>query len=912
MSRMSIAATGIMMILVCGMSLCPVPPSAANGVCDVYVDATFYGNPDGSKDAPFPCIYQALDNASQNCTIRIKPGEYYESITIDTPDLSLKGADPDEDPIETVIHGTVQCSGVKGCMLEGLTISDAQQDGVRCMEADVTIRRCIIIRNGYDGVHIDGGSALIEHCIVWNNGHMGIYAERAYPGIFNSIVTANRKGGVRGAEARFSIIQDHTQLNPLDGFGLINADPLFINADQKKDPPFDFRLKSRAGEFDEDSPAIDRGSSDGVSHDLVTDIGVYQDFERTEPVISPQRMLLEEAGEGRFSAFGGTPPYSWQSSDPEVASIDPNGSVVALRPGYTWIKAADSGAVEGNPALLVVKSPGDVLFSSDDPDSADLNTAHEAYVGSEDHLGMALTGLARCLDQPDPLVRGGLDGLGVTYKGIFTLDDPNTTSGPRTCRDLDPNAPGLDVIQGAVHAGIIPCIEESLGHLDAISGPDYRRFIGLGGDRLLEDANTPVDRIVEVDGTDVSFLKAGLHITHAVLDVVGAYTLWDPNLDYCIFDDPFRDDEGEPLANGVNEFLDAHPLILTLLDSAGQTRMASALTHLQAAVALVEGGFSALAAEDDDQEDDLVPKDLLVFDEDDEPYWDLDDVKRSLDPVTLPAVAYLDRVGNTPCTPLSVDLSRFFLNPLDRGSLPQYDAENDPDLDSIPDPTFGGILPGMDLARLNGLLLRGVDMEGGYQEYDTNCTNEIYWTVDMANGGDLESMTIYRSEEPCVDPETAQAVGTIGPFDGQAEFALDGQGYDMHIPFAFRDETVGDCSREGTYFYQVVASYTDPVAAVRSRILPVRNRVFCSGDIDGYNGITPKDALCAFQKYLEISPTSCEIPAEDVCCDVNGDFVCSPRDALCIFEYFLGLPSCLDYLQDGYNEYPSLVDGRLY
>ncbi|MGA1795580.1 MAG: right-handed parallel beta-helix repeat-containing protein [bacterium] len=374
MSSMSISVTAIMMILVSVMSLCFVPAPAANGLCAVYVDANSYRYPDGSKEAPFPCIYQALDNAPEHCTIRIMPGEYDESVTVDTPNLSLKGADPDEDPMDTVIHGTVECSGVKGCLLEGLTIDGAERDGVRCIEADVTIRRCIIIRNGYDGIHVEGGSARIEHCIVWNNGHMGIYAERGYPGILNSIVTANRKGGVRGAEIRFSIIQDHTQLNPLDGFGLINADPLFVSADPTKGPPFDFRLQSRTGDFDVDSPAVDRGSADGVSHDLVTDIGVYQDFERTEPVISPQRMLLEETGEGRFSAFGGTPPYSWKSSDPEVASIDPNGSVVALRPGYTWINAVDSGAVEGNPALLVVKSPADVLFSMDDPDATwDLN-----------------------------------------------------------------------------------------------------------------------------------------------------------------------------------------------------------------------------------------------------------------------------------------------------------------------------------------------------------------------------------------------------------------------------------------------------------------------------------------------------------------------------------------------------------
>jgi len=509
MSRISISVTSIMIILVCGVCHCFASSVAVDGACAVYVDANSYGVLDGSKDAPFPSIYQALDNATEHCTIRIKPGHYYESVTINTNNLSIRGADPDEDPIEIIIHGTIQCSAVTGCVLEGLTISDAERDGIRCIESDVAIRRCIIIKNKYDGIYIEGGSTRIEHCIVWNNGCMGIHAERGTPGILNSIVTANRKGGVRGAEAWFSIIQGHTQLNPLKGFGLINADPLFVKADPEKGPPFDFRLRSRAGDFDVDSPAVDRGSSDGLSHDMVTDIGVYQDFNRTEPVISPQRMLLGEAGEGRFSAYGGESPYTWQSTDPAVASIDPNGWVRALRPGYTWIKVTDSSAVEGESALLVVKSPGDSLFSTKDPGSADLNAAYEAYLGSGDHLGIALTGLARCLDQPDPLIRGVLDGLGVSYGGIFTIDDPAVTSGPHSCRDIDANAPGLDVIRDVLHAGIIPCIEESLGHLDTISDPGYRRFIGLGNDRLYEDVNTPVDRIVEADGTDVSFLKAG-------------------------------------------------------------------------------------------------------------------------------------------------------------------------------------------------------------------------------------------------------------------------------------------------------------------------------------------------------------------------------------------------------------------
>ena len=68
----------------------------------------------------------------------------------------------------------------------------------------------------------------------------------------------------------------------------------------------------------------------------------------------------------------------------------------------------------------------------------------------------------------------------------------------------------------------------------------------------------------------------------------------------------------------------------------------------------------------------------------------------------------------------------------------------------------------------------------------------------------------------------------------------------------------------------------------------------CNGDVNGDGEITPMDALCAFEAYLLICPTSCGIPCEEVCGDVTRDGEITPADALCIFEKYLMLPSCLD------------------
>ncbi len=64
----------------------------------------------------------------------------------------------------------------------------------------------------------------------------------------------------------------------------------------------------------------------------------------------------------------------------------------------------------------------------------------------------------------------------------------------------------------------------------------------------------------------------------------------------------------------------------------------------------------------------------------------------------------------------------------------------------------------------------------------------------------------------------------------------------------------------------------------------------CSCDVNENGEVTPLDALCAFQKYLEINPTSCG-NTEDVCCDIDKNGDCTPADALEAFKEYLALES---------------------
>ena len=926
----------MIVIIVAGIiCFCLIPLFQAHSNCDIYVDALSDAYPaDGSETAPFQSIQDAIYALDPNCsnpTIYVQPGEYYEYYSLNINDidhLTLSSTDP-EHPENTVIQGGISFNDNYGCMLDGFTITDSVSSGIHCMgDTNSVIKRCIIRENGENGIHIYGGNPKIINCIIWNNESFGVFSSGAGHGtIMNSIIWANKKGSLEmechmsNPDVRFCIVQGHTQMDPVEGIGIINVDPFFINADPKHRPPYNFRLQSIAGGFPRDSVAIDMGSSDGINRDYSIDIGVYQGYERSTPMILPRREARNTGEVFRFFVFGGTSPYLWEVSDPNAASIDPNGYVTAIKPGHAWIKVTESGyEAQGEPALLVVKNPGDSYLIKEDPESIDLDAAYAAYEETGDHLGLAITGLAKSLDQPDPNIQALLNSLNVNYGGIFTLDDPNLTYGPRTCWDIDGNAPGLDAIQDVIQWSIIPCIETSIGHLDAITDPNYRRFIGAEDEELFDDDNG-MDDVVEVDFTEIALLNAGLHMTHAVLDVISAYTIWDPNLDYCDLDDPFVDSNDEEIPNAVIDFLEVHPSLFSILGGSGLPSMETALGHVQSALGLVRDGMDALEYETDNSYDDLITRAFFDFDkEDEDEFWDtLDNLEQTLDPNAAPAVVYLDRLKTGKnCTPLEVDLSRFFLNPLNRSNLPQFYPDNEPDLDTIPDATLNGILPGMTLPRLNGLILYEMDAWVRQEDYwDPNCYNVIEWRIYTEDLGELEKITIYRSTEPCVDPDNGipieviepKTMNGIQPYKDEIRFSEEvWDYYSYYYPGYYEDHDIGDCTQDKAYFYLVVAEYTNPEAELRSEILPIRNEVVsCDGDVSGNAGVTPRDALCAFEKYLAASPTedsSCGITMEKVCCDVNEDYECTPRDALCIFRFYLQMPSCLDwYYWDDYVVY---------
>jgi hypothetical protein len=73
--------------------------------------------------------------------------------------------------------------------------------------------------------------------------------------------------------------------------------------------------------------------------------------------------------------------------------------------------------------------------------------------------------------------------------------------------------------------------------------------------------------------------------------------------------------------------------------------------------------------------------------------------------------------------------------------------------------------------------------------------------------------------------------------------------------------------------------------------------VVCSllGDVTNDQHLTPRDALRAFQHFLDIANPPLNV-VQQACANVSEpqNQTITPADALCIFRRALGLPSCLD------------------
>jgi len=286
-------------------------------------------------------------------------------------------------------------------------------------------------------------------------------------------------------------------------------------------------------------------------------------------------------------------------------------------------------------------------------------------------------------DGPDPdtmdSVKELLDRLGVTAEGRtiynWTADFQRDVNGNIILPDTTPTGSELQEFLSNI---ILPEVEGALNNLSVIGqdfqitvspiifGPNYIPFAGLD--------------VIEIDYTDVAFLRSILHLLKGTIYLATAYDA--DNINIADLYDRYKSN----LLN-ITQVFTQYPNLLKIKDA---TNLGAAKTSLSSAIQSYYEAFDSLKSESDDQTDDFITIDPVDMADGEDFRMTLEDIESSL---SQPTVIRPDRPDFRDPTGdyFTLDLSQFFDTPEDmRDYLPEFVA-NKPC--SISDPTLGGILP---------------------------------------------------------------------------------------------------------------------------------------------------------------------------------------------------------------------------
>jgi hypothetical protein len=186
------------------LSPTPTPTNTPHGFLPdpLWVDASnTSGTEDGSVEFPFDTIAEAMMASITHTIIRVRGGEYHESIVLrDGVKLIGSGAGRSiiygdvGGPLKNGIGAGVSCIGVgPGTLVAGFTITGASV-GVYCLSSSPAITNNVITSIalgslGGDGIRLDDSSPLIQNNVIYHVGGMGIRAQGAsQPHIVNNTI----------------------------------------------------------------------------------------------------------------------------------------------------------------------------------------------------------------------------------------------------------------------------------------------------------------------------------------------------------------------------------------------------------------------------------------------------------------------------------------------------------------------------------------------------------------------------------------------------------------------------------------------------------------------------------------------------------------------------------------------------
>lgn len=162
----------------------------------------------------------------------------------------------------------------------------------------------------------------------------------------------------------------------------------------------------------------------------------------TTVVVNPTSATLLVGDSQQFSAIGGTPPYSWASTDPLVASVDSTGLVTGLTLGSVLVTATDSNGFNDAADVIVSDiaiSPNTVLLGVGDTQQFIASGGIAPYSWSTGNLSIATIDANGLLSAV---------GAGITIVTVTDATGVFISSGDITVREINVAPQTADLIIG--------------------------------------------------------------------------------------------------------------------------------------------------------------------------------------------------------------------------------------------------------------------------------------------------------------------------------------------------------------------------------------------------------------------------------------------------------------------------------
>ena len=251
---------------------------------NIYVDINNNsGIEDGTIGNPFNSIQEGINNANQGDTIRVLPGTYIESLTINGLSIKLLGSDPSNTTIQGTGANVIDVSGIFSVgsdtvEIAGLTITGGATNGIRLYSSSLNaiVHNNVILGNGYGLYAYSGSDAVIYNNTITSNSLTGVYATGADTVLtaHNNIVVNNDRYGIyAGSYSYVTSAYNNVWSNSSGDHDNYGTATLNQSNNTSIDPQFigNFYLAATSGCIDSGRPIAADNDPDGTRNDQ----GVY-------------------------------------------------------------------------------------------------------------------------------------------------------------------------------------------------------------------------------------------------------------------------------------------------------------------------------------------------------------------------------------------------------------------------------------------------------------------------------------------------------------------------------------------------------------------------------------------------------------------------------------------------------------